>query len=101
MGAIRATWVNGQILPVEPVDWPEGSELLVEPIPRSRKSMGIDESQWRDDAEAIADWDRWLQAIEPLEYTSEEQAAFAIFDEAFRRSNIESVRQQMAPGGEA
>jgi hypothetical protein len=27
MNAIKATWTNGQILPAEPVDWPEGSEL--------------------------------------------------------------------------
>src|SRR5437763_12605510 len=28
MNAIKATWENGRILPAEPVDWPEGSELV-------------------------------------------------------------------------
>jgi hypothetical protein len=31
MNAIRATWTNGQILPNEPVTWPEGTELFIEP----------------------------------------------------------------------
>src|SRR5262245_35201922 len=26
MNAIKATWKNGQIVPAEPVDWPEGSD---------------------------------------------------------------------------
>ena len=29
MNPIKATWINGKILPAEPVDWPEGSELIV------------------------------------------------------------------------
>ncbi len=48
VSAIKATWKNGQILPNEPVDWPEGSELLVEPFESSHK-IGMDESEWRDD----------------------------------------------------
>jgi hypothetical protein len=37
MSAIRATWINGQILPSEPVVWPEGTKLIVEPAtPRAR-----------------------------------------------------------------
>src|SRR5258708_26602935 len=32
MKATKATWKNGRILPAEPVDWPEGSELVVEPM---------------------------------------------------------------------
>ena len=31
MNAIRATWTNGQILPNEPVAWPEGTKLFIEP----------------------------------------------------------------------
>lgn len=68
MNAIKATWTNGQIVPSEPVDWPEGSELLVEPVAPSEK-IGLDESQWHDDAKALADWEAWIRTIEPLEYT--------------------------------
>ena len=55
MHAIKATWTNGQIVPAEPVDWPEGSQLRVEPLPASEK-IGLDETEWEDSPEAIADW---------------------------------------------
>ena len=64
MHAIKATWTNGRILPSEPVDWPEGCELLVEPAAPAEK-IGLDESEWRDDAESIAAWVAWVDSIEP------------------------------------
>ena len=65
MGAIKATWTNGQILPLEPVDWPEGSDLLVEPLASSEK-VGMDESEWRDNPESIAEWIAAVEKIEPM-----------------------------------
>ncbi len=97
MNAIRATWTNGQIVPAEPVDWPEGSELLVEPVAPSEK-IGLDESEWRDEAAALADWESWIGTIEPLEYTDEERRALARYREEFRRYNLEAVRKQMGLG---
>ena len=94
MHAIRATWTNGQIVPAEPVDWPEGSELRVEPFVASEK-IGVDESEWEDSPDALADWDAWLPTIEPLEYTEEEAADLERFREEYRRFNIEAVRLQM------
>jgi hypothetical protein len=32
MNAIKATWRDGQIVPQGPVDWPDGTELRVEPL---------------------------------------------------------------------
>ncbi len=69
MNAIKATWTNGQILPAGPVDWPEGSELLVEPVISTEK-IGLDENDWQDDAESIADWIAWVDMIEPMEMTN-------------------------------
>ncbi len=97
MNSIRATWKNGQIIPSEPVDWPDGSELLVEPVPTSEK-IGLDESEWRDDAAALADWEQWIKTIEPLELTDEERASMARYREEFRHFNIEAVRKQMGLG---
>jgi hypothetical protein len=57
MHAIRATWTNGQIVPAEPVDWPEGSQLLVDRVVRNGERIGITEEEWRDDDDAIADWE--------------------------------------------
>lgn len=97
MNAIRATWTNGRILPSEPVDWPEGSELVVEPVPSS-EGIGLDESTWRDDPQALADWETWIATVEPLEYASGERESLARAREEFRRYNIEAVRKQMGLG---
>lgn len=70
MHAIRATWKNGQIVPDGPVDWPEGARLLVEPAPAP-------EEDWSDSPEAIADWLRWYDSLQPLIFTDEERAAWA------------------------
>jgi hypothetical protein len=95
MHAIKATWVNGQILLSEPADWPEGSELLVEPIVPNQASMGLTEDEWRDDEKAIAAWEAGVRSIEPPVYSEEERAALARFREEYRRYNLDAVRRQM------
>jgi hypothetical protein len=97
MNAIKATWTNGQILPTEPVNWPEGSELLVEPLEPSEK-MGLDESEWRDGPEAIAEWIAWVDTIEPLVLGDAERVEMDRYREEHRRFNIEAVRKQMELG---
>jgi hypothetical protein len=99
MNPIKATWINGSIVPAEPVDWPEGSELIVAPVATPGK-IGLDESEWRDDAEALAAWDAWLPTVEPLVLIDEERAAFASYREELRKYNLEAVRRQMASGDE-
>lgn len=98
MHAIRAIWTNGKIVPAEPVDWPEGIELLVEPVAPSER-IGLDESEWTDDPAALADWEAWIRTIEPLEYTDHERAELARYREESRRHNLEAVRKQMGLGG--
>jgi hypothetical protein len=97
MNAIKATWTNGQIVPSEAVDWPEGSELLVEPVAPTEK-IGLDESEWRDDAESIANWVAWVDTIEPLVLTDAERAEMERYRAEHRRFNIEAVRRQMNLG---
>jgi hypothetical protein len=97
MNSIKATWINGQILPCEPVAWLDGTELLVEPVAAS-PPCGLPEDQWRTDAAALAEWESWLNSLEPRVLTDEERAEFARYDEEHRRFNLEAVRQQMALG---
>ena len=68
MNAIRATWKDGQIIPDGPVDWPDGARLLVEPDP-------VAEEESLDTPEAIADWLKWYDSLQPLIFTEEERAA--------------------------
>lgn len=100
MHAIKAIWTNGQILPAEPVDWPEGSQLFVQPITPDDKKIGLTEEEWRDDPEAIAAWEAWVHSIEPPEYTDEERASMARYREEYRRLNLDAVRRQMEAFGD-
>jgi hypothetical protein len=102
MNAIKATWINGQILPSEPVNWPEGSELVVEPVLTSQEKIGLSDEQWRDDPESIAAWIEAVEKIEPMIWKEGEREVFERYREAQRQFNIEAVRKQMEdmPGDE-
>ncbi len=95
MNAIKATWTNGQIVPAEPVDWPEGSQLRVEPVVAEGEKIGLTEEEWRDDEAAIADWDRWIRTIEPMVWEEGEREEYERYREEVRKFNIEAVRKQM------
>ncbi len=57
--------------------------------------IGLDPSEWRDGAAALADLGAWIKSFEPLEFTPEEEQELARFREEMRRFNIEAVRRQM------
>ncbi len=94
MNAIRATWTNGQIVPSEPVDWPEGSELLVEPLPR-HESLGMREEDWDDSPEGIAKWCEAVDKIEPFVWAEGEEEEYQRRREEVKKFNIEAVGKQM------
>jgi hypothetical protein len=73
MNAIKATWKHGQIVPDEPVDWPEGCRLRVEPDGLS-DTNGMSEVEQADDPESIARWIAEFDAIPPMRMTLEEEA---------------------------
>ncbi len=95
MTAIKAIVKNGRIELATPPDWPEGCAVIVEPLQVPSEKVGLDESEWRDDPASLADWDHWIKTFQPLEFTPEEKAAFARFQEEMRRFNREAVRRQM------
>jgi hypothetical protein len=98
MNAVKATIQNRRINLPAPEELPDGTEVLIDITPLSTEKIGIDESQWRDDPESLADWDSWINKIEPIELTSEEVDANARFVEKFKQFNIEAVRKQMNEG---
>ena len=83
-----------------PADWPEGCPVLIEPVSAAAEKIGLDEAEWRDDPESLADWEAWLQTLEPLQFTPEEETEIARFREEMRRFNIEAVRREMEEGVE-
>jgi hypothetical protein len=96
MNAVNATWRNGQVLPGEPVDWPEGSELVIEPV---GATVGLDEAEWRDDPAALADWDAWLRTVEPRILADEERMAFEAYEAEVRRHDLEQQREPTPAAG--
>ncbi len=102
MNAIKATWTKGRIVPAEPVDWPEGCELLVEPVPAGEK-IGMTEEEWRDDPESIAAWIAAVEKIEPMIWEEGEREEYERYRKEFKEFNIEAVRKQMEamPDGDA
>jgi hypothetical protein len=102
MNAIKAIWTHGQIVPAVPVDWPEGSELVVEPIVPNGVKMGLTEDQWLDDPESIAAWVAAVEQIEPLVWSDGEQEEQASYRAKQRQFNIDAVQKEMekmADGG--
>ncbi len=95
MDAVRSIVRGGRVELMAPPDWPEGTEVLIEPAAAAAERIGIDEAEWRDDPSSLADWEAWIGSIEPLEYTPEESARMADFDAQMRRYNVEAVRRQM------
>ena len=96
MHAIKARWTRGQIVPDEPVDWPEGSRLLIEPLDTNEPEIGMREEDWNDDPESIAAWTAAVNAIQPLEWLPGEEEEYERYRAQHRQFNIEAVRQQMA-----
>jgi hypothetical protein len=53
LNAAKAKYENGQVILTEPVDWPEGVDVIVEPMPQA--TLGIPEDQWPTDLQGIAE----------------------------------------------
>ena len=95
MNAIRATVWQGRLELEVPPDWPDGTEVLIEPTMAPLGKIGIDESDWSDDPESLADWEAWIRTFEPFELTPDEAKRNADFAEQMRQYNVEAVRRQM------
>jgi hypothetical protein len=75
MNTIHAVWKNGQIVPMQPVDWPEGTPLTVEPVEQALVT-DLEGDLLGDDPASIARWLAWFDELEPLRFTPEEEAAW-------------------------
>jgi hypothetical protein len=84
VSAIKGVVKNGRIDVAAPADWPEGCEVVIEPVPTA-PARGMREEDWPTTAEGVAAllsrWDRH----EPLELTPEEEAEW----EAARKAQRE------------
>jgi hypothetical protein len=80
MEPISATVLNGQIVPSQPIPWPEGTSVEIRVASNEEREEewgGISEDEQVGSPEAIARWQAALDAIPPTEWTDEDQAAWA------------------------
>ncbi len=81
MNAIKATYLNGQFVPDEAVDWPEGKRVIIAPADSALLTEVTDDEP-ADDPESIARWIAEFDAIPPLQMTAEEEADWQAAQEA-------------------
>ncbi|QDV39194.1 hypothetical protein [Tautonia plasticadhaerens] len=71
MRAIPAIWKDGRIVPTQPVDWPDGTALSVEPLASAAEAEG---DLLGDDPDSIARWLAAFEALPPLQMSEAEEA---------------------------
>jgi hypothetical protein len=91
--AITGTWKNGRIILDSPTDWPDGCRVIIEPVPEG-EILGLREEDWADTPEAIAEWLRWYDALEPLVMTPEEDAKWQAARKAQKEHDIAAFEKR-------
>lgn len=94
MRAIEGTIRNGQIVPDERLDLPDGSRVRIEPV-KEEETLGMREEDWPTDPKAIADWLQWYDSLGPLEMTPEEEADLAAWRKQIKEYSIEKGIQRI------
>ncbi len=97
MDAIKATVKGGRLEFQVPPDWPDGTEVIVLPV-RQADRFGIPEADWPDTPDAIADWLKWYDSLEPLLFTEDERAAWETArqqQKAFEKATFEERAEKL------
>ena len=79
---LTGTWKDGRIILDAAADWPDGCRVTVEPICGQVEALGITEEERPRTPEAITEWLKWLDSIEPVEMTAEEEESWRAAREA-------------------
>jgi hypothetical protein len=92
--AIEGTFENGQIIPDGPTDWPEGCRLRIEPVETERggETPNADEPET---AEQIERWLHWYHALEPLDFTPEEEIDLAAWRQKVKEHDLVKSQQRL------
>ena len=94
MNAVKGTFKNGQIVLDSTAHWPEGTKVRVRPVDRD-DALGVNEDDWEDTPEAIAEWLLWYDSLEPLIFTPEEEAEIAAWRKKVKDYTIANMHQRI------
>ena len=90
MEAVKGTWKNGQIVPDQPVEWPDGCRVVIEPASQEDK-IGLAEDEWPTTPEARADWLNWFDTFEPVELSPAEEADWKVWRQKVKEYTIANM----------
>jgi hypothetical protein len=94
MNAIRAVVRNGRLETEQPLDLPEGTEVVI-----SLAAIGLDEGEaWDNSPEAITAWLQWCDSLQPLIFTEEELGALKADRQArkeWEKAHFEEYAEQV------
>jgi hypothetical protein len=76
MIAIRGKYLNGTVVLESPTNWPNGTEVLVEPA-LNGEMIGMREEDWPTTPEGIAALVARMDQFEAIEFAPEEEADIA------------------------
>jgi hypothetical protein len=68
---LKGTVRNGRVETDEPINLPDGTQLLISV--QNGKTDDVEEG-WDNSPEAIAAWIKWIDSLQPLQITPEEEA---------------------------
>jgi hypothetical protein len=91
MDAIRATWKDGQVVLDGPVDWPDGSRLLIEPDPTPDRPATQSEDESPMTPEEIARTLAAMDKVEPFDLTDAEAADLAAWEQKVKEYTIANM----------
>ncbi len=89
MSIIQTTIVDGHVRVRVPAELADGTQVEVRIVP-ALQQIGMNESEWRTDGDAIEEWCNWLTTIEPVDFEPPCE-----FSARFRQFNVDAVRRQM------
>lgn len=95
MEIIHTVIQDGKIVADAPAGMGDGTRVKIgiEVEGSEAEKWGMDESEWQDDPEAVDEWCRWIDSLEPIDFPPEDD-----FDRKFRKFQLEAVQKQMEAG---
>jgi hypothetical protein len=90
MKAIMGTIRNGQIVADQPVEWPDGCRVIIEPAAKE-ETLGIGEEDWPTTPETLAEWLAWFDSLEPVALAPEEEADWKAWRQRIKEYTVANM----------
>ncbi|MCE9531680.1 MAG: hypothetical protein K8T89_11245 [Planctomycetes bacterium] len=96
---LEAVVHNGRVNTEAPADWPEGTNVRIEPV-RADELSGMREEDWPTTPEGIAALVQSWNEMEPLEFTPEEEAGLNAWRQKVKEYTIANMNKDLEAPGE-